>query len=100
MQAKIRIKDALTSCLSTYCQNAIDIQKYFQLLEDLDKRFESQIVRSIDIPPEIEVLVKHTNRLSLYSEFNLWLNYHKQHQICKFVKAIFSYCLNIIFQRD
>ncbi|CAF3675159.1 unnamed protein product [Rotaria sp. Silwood1] len=80
MQKKATIKDTITMCLLIYCPNAVDLQTYLQQLEDMDKRFQSDIIRSIDVPPEIDVLSKYTSRLISYSESELWLNFYRQHR--------------------
>ena len=78
MNVKFRLKDEITLCVSTYCNNASDQRTYFQYLEDMDQKFENEIVRSIDVPEEIGALVPYITRLNVFSESTVWLKFYKQ----------------------
>ena len=86
MHAKLRTKDEITACLTTYCADAQDQQTYFEHLEDMDKRFESQFVRSINVPEEIQTLIPQVARLNSFSECTVWLKFYEERRDRKFVQ--------------
>ncbi|CAF0884551.1 unnamed protein product [Adineta steineri] len=78
MRAKLRTRDEITLCLTTYCDKANDRDTYLQNLDDMDYQLENQIVRSISLPERIRHLVPFVTRLSAFSESTVWLKFYRE----------------------
>ncbi|CAF5152442.1 unnamed protein product, partial [Rotaria sp. Silwood1] len=80
MDEKIQIKERITKCLDTYCQNAFDKQLYLELLSEMETKLQSDIVRSITIPNQIKLFLPLVDRLTSLEKLNAWETFLAQTQ--------------------
>ncbi len=83
MDEKIQIKERITKCLDIYCQNAYDKELYIKLLSDMEIQLTSGIVRAIQIPKEIELLLPLADRLNPLERLNAWKSFLADQRKCK-----------------
>ena len=83
MDEKIQIKEKITKCLEIYCQNACDKQLYLDLFLEMETQLKSEIVRSIKIPDEIQILLPLAYRLNPLEKLYAWKTFLAENRKCK-----------------
>ncbi|CAM4892609.1 unnamed protein product [Rotaria socialis] len=65
------INDILT-CLKMYCHNGSDINYYIDLLDQIQKSIQAQIIRNVSLSEDLQKLLPLAQKLNPYSKSKTW----------------------------
>ena len=72
MEEKLELKETITTCLNTYCKDAINNKIYHRELQKWDQRFEQDSIQSIKITPILDEIVPFAKKLNPYTNVRSW----------------------------
>ncbi|CAF3297892.1 unnamed protein product [Rotaria sp. Silwood2] len=78
LKRKLETNDKVITCLNTYCQEAIDKEKYDDIVKNWHERFELENINSIDIPSDLSNIVPLAEQLNPYATAIAWRTYLDQ----------------------
>ena len=75
-----KVKDDVTFCINTYCQDACDKSLCFSHLQDIENQLRRRKVPSIKIPNMIEILKPLADRLHRIWKSHAWQKFFEEHK--------------------
>lgn len=75
LEEKSMVKEKVQTCLTTYCENANDIQQYQSAIDQITAQLTNNYIKSIQIPDDVSKLVQFADVLNPYNTSKTWLNF-------------------------
>lgn len=72
MKIKLEMNEKVVTCLTTYCEQAIDKIDYHTEVQSWYSRFERENVKLIKIPKILENIIPFAERLNPYADVHCW----------------------------
>jgi hypothetical protein len=85
MNNKLELMDNVVSCLDAYCQDASDKTSYNYHLESVQKQLSEKVLRLVQIPAELEMLLPFAKLLNPLTGSHAWLTFLEQHNKGMFI---------------